>query len=147
MNAKELQEKLVEIMKRWQRIEDATAAQTARAIEQTDNPSLRTVMEVIQRDSQTHRRVQQMIIDSFEKEAVHISPEEIAKLSETVAKHVEVERESIQLAQEALEALRNSKLHAQKYLIQYLLTDEEKHERLLTDLDLIKRGMQPYGGF
>jgi hypothetical protein len=144
MNAKEVQEKLAQNMKRWQKIENATISQTARAMEQTDNPLLRAVMEIIQRDANTHHRIQQMIIDSLEREALHISPEDIGQLSEAIDRHVKIEKDSIVLAQECLTAIAKSKMVAQKYLITYLLEDEQKHEKLLSDLDLIRRGMYPY---
>lgn len=144
MTTREVQEKLVQNMKRWQKIENATVAQTAQAMEQTGNPLLRAVMEIIQRDANTHYRIQQMIIDSLEREAVHLSPEEIGRLSETIDRHVAIERDSIALAEASLEAIARSKMVAQKYLITYLLEDERKHEKLLSDLDLIRRGMYPY---
>lgn len=144
MTTKEVQEGLVQNMKRWQKIENATISQTARAMEQTDNPLLRAVMEIIQRDANTHHRIQQMIIDSLEREALHISPEDIGQLSEAIDRHVKIEKDSIVLAQECLAAIAKSKMVAQKYLITYLLEDEQKHEKLLSDLDLIRRGMYPY---
>ena len=33
----------------------------------------------------------------------------------------------------------------QRYLLDYLLKDEEKHEFLLENLEAIKSGMYPYG--
>jgi len=33
----------------------------------------------------------------------------------------------------------------QEYLLQYLLTDENKHNKILDDLETIKKGMYPYG--
>ena len=147
MTMKEVQERLVENMKRWQRIENATVSATARAMEQTDNPLLRAVMEVIQHDANNHHRIQQLIIDSLESEAIHLSVEDLGALGDALERHAQIERDSVTLAKESLEALGPSHMVAQKYLLTYLLEDEQKHERMLADLGVIKRGMYPYGGF
>ncbi len=65
MSTKELQEKLVSAMTRWQEIEDAAVATTEHIIEKTSHPLIRTVMEIIQTDSKRHHQVQQMISESF----------------------------------------------------------------------------------
>ena len=52
---------------------------------------------------------------------------------------------TVELAKEALEALKGKKLVVQEYLLNYLLTDENKHNELLDQLNTIKRGMYPYG--
>ncbi len=54
MSTKELQEKLVSAMTRWQEIEDAAVATTEHIIEKTSHPLIRTVMEIIQTDSKRH---------------------------------------------------------------------------------------------
>ena len=51
MSTKEAQEKIVANMRRWQRVENASVASTGQIIEKTDNPIVRLVMEIIQRDS------------------------------------------------------------------------------------------------
>ena len=58
MSTKELQAELIETMKRWQKVEDASLASTGRVIEKTDNSIVRIVMEIIQRDSAMHHRIQ-----------------------------------------------------------------------------------------
>ena len=58
---KDVQESLVANMKAWQRIEDASVASTGSVMEETENPIVRLVMEIIQRDSQMHHRVQEWI--------------------------------------------------------------------------------------
>ena len=53
--------------------------------------------------------------------------------------------QSVELAKEALSAIEGKKLVVQEYLLNYLLTDEEKHNEMLEKLNLIKKGMYPYG--
>lgn len=145
MKSKEFQEHIIETMKTWQKVENASVASTGNIIEKTENPLIRLIMEIIQRDSQLHYRVQEMIIDSLTQKAVHISPDELGDIWSMIEKHIEIEERTISLATEAMEGLKNKKMVAQEYLIHYLLQDEEKHKNLLESLSKIKEGMYPYG--
>ncbi|MEW5994117.1 MAG: transposase [Candidatus Zixiibacteriota bacterium] len=51
MSTKEVQQQIVSNMRRWQKIENVSVASTANVIENTENPIVRLVMEIIQRDS------------------------------------------------------------------------------------------------
>jgi len=145
MSTKELQEKLASSMKRWQKVENASVASTGQVIDKTENPVIRLVMEIIQRDSQMHYRLQELIIDSLEKKAIELNPEELADVWELIEKHIEIEEKTIALAEESVDALKGAKMPVQQYLIGYLLEDERKHANMLKALDTIKRGMYPYG--
>jgi ABC-type sulfate/molybdate transport systems ATPase subunit len=140
---KEQQEKLVDNLKRWQAIENGAISQTAKVMEATNNPLIRMVMEIIQRDSGTHYHVQQTIIDSLEKTNV-LSPDDLAAVWDGIEEHIRIEKKTIELAKEALAAIEGSKSIVQEYLLRYLMIDEEKHDKLLADLDIIKKGMYPY---
>ena len=144
MSTKELQEKLVSNMKRWQKVENSSVASTGAVIEKTENPIVRLVMEVIQRDSQMHHRVQQLIIDSLETKALSLQPEELGEVWDMIEKHIAIEEATIELAKEAQEAIGKSKMSVQSYLLGYLLEDEEKHNTMLQQLSKIKSGMYPY---
>ena len=141
---KEIQEKLVENMKQWQRVEDASVASTGRAIEKTSNPLIRMVMEIIQRDSLMHYRVQQLIADSLERETIVLSTDELGDVWDIIESHIKIEKKTIELAEEALSQLKGKKMLVQEYLLNYLLTDERKHDELLSKLEAIKAGMYPY---
>jgi len=82
MATKEIQMKLIDNMKRWQKIEDASMTSTGRIMEETDNPLIHLIMEIIQIDSQVHHRVQDFIVGTLEREAVSLTPEEIGKVWE-----------------------------------------------------------------
>ena len=143
--SKELQEKIVENMKQWQRVEDASVASTGRAIEKTRNPLIRMVMEIIQRDSLMHYRVQQLVADSLERETISLSTDELAEVWDIIESHIKIEKKTIELGQQALDALKGKKMIVQEYLLNYLMNDEKKHDALLADLESIKKGMYPYG--
>ena len=144
MSTKELQEKIVENMKRWQKIESASVASTGNIIEATDNPLVRLVMEIIQRDSQFHYRVQEFIADSLTTKTVTLSPDELGKIWDMIDKHIKLEEKTVALAHEALAALKGRKMLVQEYLLNYLLEDENKHNKILADLEKIKADSYPY---
>jgi hypothetical protein len=145
MSTKEIQEEIADNMRRWQKIENASVASTGNVIEATENPVVRLVMEIIQRDSQMHYRVQELIADSLESKTVTLTPDELAVVWDKVEKHIELEKKTVELAEKALAALRGKKMTVQEYLLDYLLIDENKHNRILETLGTIKKGMYPYG--
>jgi hypothetical protein len=144
---KEVQQDLVANMRTWQKVENASIATTGRITEKTENPIVRLVMEVIQRDSQMHYRVQGWIADTLEgKATVTLSPDEVGDVWEMIEDHINVEKKTLELAKEALDAIGESKgMLVQAYLLEYLLEDEEKHNNLLERLLKIQKGMYPYG--
>jgi hypothetical protein len=144
MSTKELQEKIVANMRRWQKVENASVASTGKIIEKTDNPLVRLVMEVIQRDSQFHYRVQEFIADSLESKTVTLTPDELGDLWDLIENHIAIEEKTVELANEALEALKGKKMLVQEYLLQYLMEDEQKHNNVLKRLENLKRGIYPY---
>jgi len=145
MTTKEIQQQIVANMRQWQKVENASVASTGNVIEKTTNPIVRLVMEIIQRDSQMHYRVQEMVADSLESKTISLTPEELAEVWTMIEKHIELEKKTVKLAHDALQALRGRKMVVQEYLLDYLLLDEEKHNRILETLGTIKKGMYPYG--
>ena len=147
MSKKETIEKLIDNLKEWQQIERRGIASTAKIQEQTDNPVIDLVLEIIQRDSAMHKRVQTMIIHSLTG-TVLFSPEELAAVWGAIEEHIALEKSTIELANGALEALGKGGGRGyvlQQYLLRYLKADEEKHDKMLSDLEQIKQGMYPYG--
>jgi arginine/lysine/ornithine decarboxylase len=140
---KELNEKLIATLKKWQKIEDASVKSTSDIIAKTKNPVVRQVMEIIKQDSAMHKKVQQLIIDSFEKEAIQMQPEELSEVWSMIENHIELEKETVRLAEESR---KNSNSFVVRYLLGYLMTDEQKHNEVLAQLEDVKRGMYPYAG-
>ncbi|MBN2226188.1 MAG: hypothetical protein JW763_02370 [candidate division Zixibacteria bacterium] len=145
MSTKEAQEKIVANMKNWMKIENASVASTGKVIEKTDNPIVRLVMEIIQRDSQMHYRVQEMIADSLTTKTITLTPEEVADVWDMIEKHIALEKKTVELADQALAAIKGKKMMVQEYLLQYLLEDENKHNTILARLQGVKDKMYPYG--
>ena len=145
MGLKETQEKIVANMKNWQKIEDASVASVSDVIEKSDNPVINIVMEIIKRDSEMHHRIQQMIIDCLESQTVELSSDDLVKVWDLIEKHIKLEKETVDMAEEALAALKGKTMVVQEYLLRYLLEDENKHNHILESLSVIKKGLYPYG--
>jgi hypothetical protein len=135
-------EEMIDSLREWQGIERKAMEQTAEIMEQTSNPFIRIIMEIIRQDSLMHHRVQQVIIDSLTREAVTLTPEEIGSIWDKIEEHDETEKEVIAIAQQ-LKDKAWTPIH--KQLLDYLLTDEKKHDTLLEQLGELKKGMYPYG--
>ena len=143
MTTKELQQEIISNMKRWQKIEDATVSATGEIIAKTDNPVIRLLMEIIQRDSQMHSRVQEWIANSLEFRTVSLNPDELGEIWTLIEGHIGLEKRALEMAQQSLAALKGKKMVVQEYLLEYLAEDEKKHNDLLRRLDTIKKGMLP----
>jgi hypothetical protein len=142
MTTKDKQATLVANMRKWQKIEDASVSSTSQIIEKTKNPLVRVVMEIILRDSRMHYRVQEFIADSIEKKAISLTPDELADVWGMIEHHVELEKKSVELAEQAIGSLKGLQgMVVQQYLLGYLLEDERKHNELLSRLDEIKKGV------
>lgn len=146
VTVKEAQEKIVANMSKWQKIEQASIQSTGKIIDASDNPIIKLVAEIIQRDSENHKRVQELVQASLESQAVALSPDDLGKVWNLIEKHIAIEKETVSLAKESLAAINGKKgLVIQQYLIEYLLKDEEKHDEILANLEAIKKNMYPYG--
>ncbi len=140
---KDLQGEIVDAMKNWQRMEDASLASTGRIIEKTTNPIIRLTMEIIQRDSQMHYNVEKWVAESLQSAAISLAPEELRKVWAMIERHIELEQKMIDTVKKLLPSLKGKRMVLQEYLLNYLLEDETKHANLLKRLEGIKRGMLP----
>ena len=119
---------MLEGLRNWQAIERKAMDQTAEIMEQTDNPFIRLIMEVIRHDSLMHHRVQQVLVDSLTKQSPALTHEDIAAVWSSIEAHDATEHEVIGIAK----MLRKQAwTPIQRQLLDYLITDEEKHDRLL----------------
>ena len=145
MSLKELQEKIVANLGRWQEVELQSVEQMDEIISKTKNPFIAKVMEIIRDDSKNHHAVQQLIIDTLTTQTVTISPADLGDIWDLVETHIKSERRAEEFARISLESVKGTKMVAQEYLLEYLLKDEEKHDALLENLEKIKKGLYPGG--
>jgi hypothetical protein len=123
-------------MKDWQKLEDSTIQSADDMMKKNKNPIIKMTMEMIKHDSQKHKAMQQMLIDSLTKESVHLGIDELAELSDTLNEHMAAEAKSLELADEAL---RKSELFITRYILSMLMADETKHHKMLANLNDLKR--------
>jgi hypothetical protein len=145
MSTKELHQTLTNQLKEWQKVEGAAAATMEKLGRQTDHPLIKLVAETIHTDSLRHAKVQQLVIDSIEKSAIELNPDDLAKVWDTIEEHIKTEQDMVKNVRDALHLMRGRKMVVQQYLLEYLMFDEEKHDLLLEKLEGIKAGMYPYG--
>lgn len=133
-------EELAAILQNWQALETATISHTTEVIARTKNPLIRLLMEIIRQDSEMHYRVEQVLLDGIERQALTLTPEELGEIWDMVETHADMGKQTIKLAERALS---NCRLFAQRYLLTYLIEDERKHDRLLGQLDDRKHYIYP----
>ncbi|MCL5421134.1 MAG: hypothetical protein M1461_01490 [Nitrospirae bacterium] len=126
--AAETTEDFMRIIREWQALEEKTIASADELIKKGENPLVTMTMEMIRQDSGKHKVMLQMLIDNLTKEAVHLSPDELAPISALLNKHMEVEAKSIALANDAL---KKSELAITRFILSALLDDETKHHNQL----------------
>jgi hypothetical protein len=144
MKTKDLQKAIAAKMKDWQKTENRAVSITGQMIDKTENPMLRLVMEIIQRDSQMHHRIQQFLIDGIESRAYSLSPDELNLISSLVGKHKKVEDDMLCSVESLLSELKGKKMMVEEYFLNFLVADETKHCKMLAALDTFKRGLYPY---
>lgn len=141
MNKKsETIENLLNILKRWQGIEDDSIRNTTEIIKKSNNSVVNIIMEIIRQDSVMHRKIQQLIVDNYTKKPIAIDREELTEIWDLIVEHDEAERKTIELANYALAQIDDPIV---KLLLEYLLLDESKHDKLLTDLEKYKDSVYP----
>ena len=129
-------DELVDILRKWQKIERKSIEHTAEIMEKTNNKLIWQIMEIIRNDSVQHHRVQQFVIESLTSSPVTLTPDELGEIWKEIEEHDEMERETIEIAKK----LRDECPHVvQKHLIDYLVMDEEKHDKILNGLNEFKK--------
>lgn len=141
--AQHTNDKLVQQFKEWQNLENDTRGLAEDLQKKTSNPFIQMIMEVIKRDSEKHKVMQQFVIDALTKEAVHLSPQDLMPLSEVLEKHITAEAKSMALANAC--AVVESKNYFVDFVVEALMEDEAKHHSMLRTLDHIKGAVYQYG--
>jgi hypothetical protein len=141
MTTKDQQQEIIAKMRAWQRVENESMESADRIMQKTDNSIIRLVMKIIQRDSQMHYRVQEWIAESLESKTVTLNPEEFTAVWHMIEQHVEIEKKMTEAVEQVLSSLGDKAMPVQKYLLNYLADDENKHTHLLEHLEDVKKWM------
>jgi hypothetical protein len=139
---KKREEKLVQLITDWKSLENDTVALAEDLQKKSDNPFVKVIMEIIKRDSEKHKVMQQFVIDALTKEAVHLSPQELIPLADVLDRHIQAEAKSMGLANACAIESRN---YFVDFIVSTLTDDEVKHHNMLRTLDYIKGAVYPYG--
>lgn len=132
----ESSKEFLKVIKEWQKLEDETIRYSEEMMKKSRNKLIKLTMEMIRNDSQKHKAMQQMLIDSIEKEPFILSPDELSALGNGLNEHMAAEAKSLELADEAL---LNAEMFVTRYVLSYLIADEQKHHNLLGKLNELKR--------
>lgn len=135
-------EELAKIMKDWYSLEDETISLADNLIKKSHNGFIKVIMEMIKRDSEKHKVMQEFVIDHLTKTGMELAPQDLIPLADVLEKHTQAEAKSMGLANNALT---KSKDFFSNFMVSYLLADEVKHHEMLTRLEQIKGQVYPYG--
>lgn len=116
----------------WQAIEARNIEYSNKEIPKAKNPLIKTMLQALRLEAEKRSLLQQMVVNSINKEAVHLSPDELESLSGHLNRHIEAEEKALSLAKEAFE---NSELTIPRYLLSYLIADLKKQNGLLKRFD------------
>ena len=89
-------------------------------------------------------RVQEAIAASIESKAITLTPDDLGEVWGAIEKHIKIEKDMVAYVEETLGAIKGKKMLVQEYLLEYLKTDEKKHDALLEALEGVKKGIYPY---
>ena len=127
---------LVAALEDWMALEDETIKQAEATLKKSKNKLVKMTMEMIKNDSQKHKAMQKLLADSLTKEALTLTPDDLIDLSDDLNKHLAAEAKTLEIADAALN---KSKLFVTRYILSYLIADEQKHHALLAKLNELKR--------
>lgn len=135
-------DELAKILKDWQGLEDETISFAEDLMDRSDNDFIKVIMEMIKRDSEKHKAMQQFAIDHLTKKAMEIAPQDLIPLGDVLEKHLQAEAKSMGLANLAITKSRD---FFTNFIVSYLMSDEIKHHEMLTKLDQVKGYVHPAG--
>ncbi|MFA6001677.1 MAG: hypothetical protein WC828_06130 [Thermoleophilia bacterium] len=143
MAVNDMADKAVEFEKgiaKWQVVEDDTIASCEKIIHGTDNELVKTIAGIILADSARHKHVLGVIMDTMNG-TVTLTPEDLGQISELLDTHLDIEKQAIEMAMTQYE---NSHNFVVRHLLTYLLEDEKKHYKMLSQLNDFKKHLYPY---
>jgi bacterioferritin (cytochrome b1) len=126
---------LLALLRTWKGVEASTIKSCDAILKKAKNPIMTTLTMAIKNDSEKHASILQLIIDSMTKMAYELSPDDLAGISSLLSKHIELEQESINTANKAIEMTRDA---VTKQLLKLILEDEKRHKMMATRMSALK---------
>jgi hypothetical protein len=144
MSMKELHDRLLDTVRSWQEIDRESARLLRETKEKCGNPVICQVMDIIERDTEMHTRVQQLIIESLTSKPFSLSPDELGEVIEFIRKNIELKKQKIAVTEETRGLVKDKTLLLQEFFLTYLLEDEKKHSAMLDGIERVRKSMYPY---
>ena len=126
---------LIKAMEAWMDSEDQTIKDAEYMKNEADSPFVKMTMEMLIHDAEKHKIIQQMVIDSLTKEAIHLSPNEFAPIKEVLNTQIVEESESLMRVMATLD---KKEPRITRYLLSYLGADEAGRRELVGRLNELK---------
>ncbi|HUI67090.1 MAG TPA: hypothetical protein VL087_02625 [Nitrospirota bacterium] len=126
---------LIQAMEAWMDSEDQTIKDAEYMKNEADSPYIKMTMEMLIHDAEKHKIIQQMVIDSLTKEAIHLTPEEFAPLKEVLNTHMAEESESLMRVMATLD---KKEQRITRYLLSFLGASEAGRRELVGRLNELK---------
>lgn len=123
---------LLNLVKEWQSTEKGILNSVTGELPKATNLLTKAILHVLRLEAEKRGLVQQMIADALEREAVNLSPEELATLSGYINKHIEAEEKILSRVEVQAE---NSEFLLPRYLFTYLIADVKNQNTLLRKFD------------
>ena len=130
--AKENSGDLLDVMVDWQDTETGTILYARDQIPKAKNPLTKTMLKVIRLEAEKNSLIQQMIVESVKKEAVHLSPEELATFSGHLNRYIEAEEKALNRVEAATNWHESS---VPSSLLSFLISDLKQQNCLLRQFD------------
>lgn len=126
---------MLTLLNGWKGLEDDTINSCSKILKNTKNPIVSTLITAIRNDSEKHKTIIQLLIDSMTKKAFVLVPADLIGLSSLLEKHIQIEQKSINTAKKAIEMSRDAIV---KQLLKLILEDEKNHKKLTAQINELK---------
>ncbi|MDA8084461.1 MAG: hypothetical protein M0024_12460 [Nitrospiraceae bacterium] len=126
---------LRDLIRKWKVIEDTTIKSCTAILKKSSNPIVQTLTNAIKNDSEKHKAILQLIMDSQTKKAIVLTSEDLADVAALLDRHVVIEQQAIDMANEAIEMSRDAIV---TQLLKLILDDEKKHKKLAVQMNDLK---------
>lgn len=137
----EKREQFLSDLYEWLSVESDTVMKCSEIQEETDNPFVQLVAEIIRGNAKTHIRILNLIHECLTRKAVSLTPDELGQIWELAQGYMELESKSIEMAEQAISS---SRIFIIKQLLTYMLEDKTRNVKLVGHLEDFKKRLYPY---
>jgi len=141
---REQRQRIASVLKDWELLEQESSESIEQVKTKCDNPIVRLVMDIIEHDSRLHMKIREFILNSFEREPLTLSPDEVGNVIELIRNQTRLKTQIVEKVEKTMEATKDKSLHIQEFLMKTLLVDERKHKEMLKGIEKVMQGLYPY---